>query len=261
MKLTKAEGKMVDFGLDRAFLELRGIVRDLAKLADIRADTINFGRRKTYFVKMTADGRLTIPAPIRKEMGIDGDFVHLYREGDTIVIEMIRTLNKWYHAYFGKYVLKPETTWEAAEKALARAGPKIMDELYGLKDGEEESLGGGWKPSREWMRKEIIRCPCGEWTKPRMFKIQAFNIRGSECPKCGEGFLNGADANRQSQFNKLRHWVLKKIDPDYGLELSAETKKDLARSRADIRAGRVYTLDEVEKRLRLAQRRKRTKER
>jgi AbrB family looped-hinge helix DNA binding protein len=255
MKLTKAEDKLVDFGLDRAFLELRGIVRDPAKLADVRADTINVGKRKTYFVKMTAGGRVTIPAPIRKELGIDGEFVHLYREGDTIVIEMIRTLNKWYHAYFGKNVLKPETTWEAAEKALARAGPKIMDELYGLKDGEEESLGGGWKPSREWMRKEIIRCPCGRRMRPRMFRIQGFDIRGSECPKCGEASLNSGDANRQLQFNKLRHWVLKKIDPDYGLELSAETKKDLARSRADIGAGRVYTLDEVEKRLKLARRR------
>ena len=212
-------------------------------------------------MKMTAGGRVTIPAPVRKELGIDGDFVHLYREGDTIVIGMIRTLNKWYHAYFGGQGLNEGVRWGAAERALAKAGPRIMDELYGLKEGEEESLGGGWEPSPEWMRKEIIRCPCGRRTKPRMFRIRGFNIRGSECPGCGEGFLNGADANRQLQFNKLRQWVLKKMDPEYGLELSAETKKDLAQSRADVKAGRVYSLDEVKKNLRSPRRKERMKER
>jgi hypothetical protein len=43
--------------------------------------------------------------------------------------------------------------------------------------------------------------------------------------------------------------VLKKIDPDYGLELNAETKRALAKSHSQIKTGNVHTLEEVKKRL------------
>ena len=82
-----------------------------------------------------------------------------------------------------------------------------------------------------------------------MFRIRGFDIRGSECPKCGEGYFNGEDANRSLIFNKLQHWVLKRIDPDYGLELNARTKRELARSRAQAKAGRTHTMEEVKKEL------------
>jgi hypothetical protein len=84
-----------------------------------------------------------------------------------------------------------------------------------------------------------------------MFRIRGFCIRGSECPGCGEGYLNGGDICRRDDFDMLRQRVMKEIDPDYGLELSAKTKKDLARSRAAAKAGRTYTLDEVKKKLKL----------
>jgi bifunctional DNA-binding transcriptional regulator/antitoxin component of YhaV-PrlF toxin-antitoxin module len=249
MKMTKADEKMMDFGLEKAFLELRGIIRDPSKLVDIRADVIKDGKRKTYFVKVTAGGRVTVPAPFRRELGMNDDFVTIELVGETIILRIIEPLNEWYRAYFGPEALKKGVSWEAAEKALARAGPKIMDELYGGRQGGEGRSDGEREHSKEMVSKESLRCPCGCRTKPRMFRIKGFDIRGSECPKCGEGFLNGGDADRYLMFNKLRHWVLKKIDPDYGLELSAETKRDLARSRAEIKAGKVRTLEEVKKQL------------
>ena len=36
------------------------------------------------------------------------------------------------------------------------------------------------------LKKEVIKCICGEWTKPKVFHIEGFDVRGSECPKCGE---------------------------------------------------------------------------
>ena len=114
MKLTKAEEKMVDFGLEHAFLELRGIMRDPSKLRDVGKDMINDGNGKTYFVKVAAGGRVTIPAPIRRELGIDGDFVCIERVGDTIIIGNLKTLNEWYRAYFVKGAMKRGASWEAA---------------------------------------------------------------------------------------------------------------------------------------------------
>jgi len=248
MKMTKAEEKMMDFGLKKAFLELRGIIRDPARLNEVREDMIKDGKRKTYFVKMTAGGRVTIPAPIRKELGLGGgDFVFMERVGGSIILVRMKTLNDWYHSYFGKDVMEDSVAWGAAERALARAGPRIMDELYGDRPGGEGHSGGVREHSKEMVSNESLRCPCGRRTKPRMFRIKGFDMRGSECPKCGEAFLNGGDADRYLIFNKLRHWVLKKIDPDYGLELSAQTKRAIARSRAAQRAGKVHTLDEVKK--------------
>jgi hypothetical protein len=84
-----------------------------------------------------------------------------------------------------------------------------------------------------------------------MFRIRGFYIHGSECPGWCEGYLNSEDICRRDDFDMLRQKIMKEIDPDYGLELSAKTKKDLARSRAAAKAGRTYTLDEVKKKLKL----------
>ena len=82
MKFSKAEGKMVDFGLERAFLELRGIIRDPAKLENQCRNMAENGHRKTYFAKVTAGGRVTIPARLRKELGIKDDFVAMELYGN-----------------------------------------------------------------------------------------------------------------------------------------------------------------------------------
>lgn len=59
------------------------------------------------------------------------------------------------------------------------------------------------------MRKESIICVhCGTATKPRTFKIEGFEVRGSECLKCGEGYLNGEDAMKVSEYRKLRDTIL-----------------------------------------------------
>jgi hypothetical protein len=63
--------------------------------------------------------------------------------------------------------------------------------------------------SKEVMKKEIVKCVCGKWTKPKMFKIDGFDVRGSECPKCNEGYLNGEDANLVYKFNQLKKQKLK----------------------------------------------------
>jgi hypothetical protein len=64
------------------------------------------------------------------------------------------------------------------------------------------------KYSKKELEKEIVKCVCGEWTKPKMFKIDGFEVRGSECPKCKEGFLNGEDANLVYKFNQLKNQEL-----------------------------------------------------
>ncbi len=58
------------------------------------------------------------------------------------------------------------------------------------------------------MKKESVKCICGEWTKPKMFHIDGFDIRGSECPKCGESYLNGEDAYKLSEFRKIKDMIL-----------------------------------------------------
>lgn len=61
---------------------------------------------------------------------------------------------------------------------------------------------------KDELKKEIIKCPCGEWTEPKIFHIEGFDVRGSECPKCGEAYLNGEDSYRLSIFRQLKNAVL-----------------------------------------------------
>jgi len=58
------------------------------------------------------------------------------------------------------------------------------------------------------LKKEIVKCTCGEWTVPKIFHIEGFDVRGSDCPKCGEAYLNGEDANRVSVFRKIKDAIL-----------------------------------------------------
>ena len=241
----------MDDGIDHAFTQLRRIVGDGKKPRGAVRKVRDEGQDRMYFSKVSASGRVTLPKRLREEMEVGEDFVVIEQLGEAILVSRIKTLNDWCHAHFGKEAMEKGVTWEAAEKALEKAGPEIMRELYGDRSDEAGLVDRGRIPSKKTMRKEIVRCPCGFWTEPRMFRIRGFDIRGSECPKCGEGYFNGEDANRSLIFNKLQHWVLKRIDPDYGLELRARTKRELARSRAEVKAGRTYTMEEVKKKLRL----------
>ena len=58
------------------------------------------------------------------------------------------------------------------------------------------------------LEKEIVKCQCGEWTEPRMFHIDGFEVRGSQCPKCSEAYLNGEDSHRLSEFRKVKDATL-----------------------------------------------------
>ncbi len=58
------------------------------------------------------------------------------------------------------------------------------------------------------MKKESVKCVCGEWTTPKMFHIEGFDVRGSECPKCGESYLNGEDAYTLSNFRKIKDMIM-----------------------------------------------------
>lgn len=58
------------------------------------------------------------------------------------------------------------------------------------------------------LEKEKLKCTCGKWTKPKMFHIEGFDVRGSECPKCGEAYLNGEDSYRLSEFRKVKNAIL-----------------------------------------------------
>jgi hypothetical protein len=46
------------------------------------------------------------------------------------------------------------------------------------------------------------KCSCGEESKPRLFYVDEFQIRGSECPKCGKVYLNGDDVARYAEYRK-----------------------------------------------------------
>jgi hypothetical protein len=58
------------------------------------------------------------------------------------------------------------------------------------------------------MKKESVKCICGEWTTPKIFHIEGFDVRGSECQKCGESYLNGEDAYRLSEFRKIKDMIM-----------------------------------------------------
>ena len=58
------------------------------------------------------------------------------------------------------------------------------------------------------MDKESVKCVCGEWTTPKMFHIEGFEVRGSECPSCGESYLNGEDTFKLSEFRKIKDSIL-----------------------------------------------------
>ena len=58
------------------------------------------------------------------------------------------------------------------------------------------------------IEKEAVRCLCGSWTTPKIFHIEGMDVRGSECKKCGESYLNGEDAYRLSEFRKVKDAVL-----------------------------------------------------
>lgn len=56
--------------------------------------------------------------------------------------------------------------------------------------------------------KESIKCICGNWTKSKKFRIEGFEVRGSECPKCGESYLNPEDTYALSEFRKIKDEIL-----------------------------------------------------
>ena len=56
--------------------------------------------------------------------------------------------------------------------------------------------------------KEVVRCTCGTWTKPKLLKIEGLRIRGSVCPTCGETYLNGEDAMMLSEYRRLKDSIV-----------------------------------------------------
>src|SRR3990170_1645538 len=56
--------------------------------------------------------------------------------------------------------------------------------------------------------KESVRCVCGTWTKGKVLRIEGLRIRGSECPNCGEVFLNGEDARLLWEFRRVKDSIL-----------------------------------------------------
>ncbi|UCE74776.1 MAG: hypothetical protein JSV56_03490 [Methanomassiliicoccales archaeon] len=47
-----------------------------------------------------------------------------------------------------------------------------------------------------------IKCSCGCELNPKIFYVDEFQIRGSECPKCGKTYLNGEDVARYAENRK-----------------------------------------------------------
>ena len=62
--------------------------------------------------------------------------------------------------------------------------------------------------AKKEMYTEIVRCVCGTWTKPRIFKLDGMSVRGSERPKCGEGYRNGEDAMKLSEYRKIKDAIM-----------------------------------------------------
>lgn len=58
------------------------------------------------------------------------------------------------------------------------------------------------------LKKEIVKCVCGIWTKPKVFSIEGFKVRGSECPKCKEAYLNPEDLYTVSEYRKVKDALL-----------------------------------------------------
>jgi hypothetical protein len=46
------------------------------------------------------------------------------------------------------------------------------------------------------------KCSCGEESKPKIFYVNEFQIRGSECPTCGKVCLNDDDVARYAEYRK-----------------------------------------------------------
>ena len=57
-------------------------------------------------------------------------------------------------------------------------------------------------------RADVVRCVCGSWTRPKVYRIEGLQIRGFECPKCGEGYLEPEDAQRLSDYRRLKDMVM-----------------------------------------------------
>jgi len=55
---------------------------------------------------------------------------------------------------------------------------------------------------------DSVWCVCGTATRSKIFRIEGLRIRGSECPKCGEGYLNPDEAQKLSDFRRLKDIVL-----------------------------------------------------
>jgi bifunctional DNA-binding transcriptional regulator/antitoxin component of YhaV-PrlF toxin-antitoxin module len=249
MKLTKAEEDEIDAGLERHFATLRKIIENPKDIDRLIREATDGGKRRTYRCKLTRDWRVTIPKPLRDELGFDKGFVFMDLVRDGIRIRKIRALDDALSGYLGEPGMKKGITLKGVRKALDRAGPKIMNEIYGVRSGTDGLVDRGEPVPKDELRKEIVRCVCGRRTIPRMYRRRGFDIRGAECARCKDGYLNGADSNRSLIFNKIANYVMDHIDIEDWMEVNARTKKELAQSRAEAKAGKIQSLGEVRKRL------------
>lgn len=249
--MTKAEEKRIDAGLERSFGTLRKIIKNPKGIDRLNGEAHDGGKRRIYRCKLTSGWRVTIPKPIRDELGFGKGFVFIDLVRDGIRIRKIRSLDEAISGYLGEPGQKRGRTKKGLRRALDRAGPRIMNELYGVRSGTDGLVDRGESVPPDEMRKEIVRCVCGRWTKPRMFRIRGFDIRGAECPLCKEGWLNGADSNRSLMFNRIADYVMDHIDIEDWMEVNARTKRELARSWAEAKAGKTHTLADIKKSLKL----------